>query len=117
MGLYFRTIFVPSVKNMENYTVLQPARRMYVRQRACWSVAKPDSIIDDNDTIQGFIDKKQLLSYYGHIVNDTQCTEDSFLHSRRATGPKLSRSVIEYIQSTVSECNSTLVESKRLPVV
>jgi hypothetical protein len=88
---------------MENYIVLQPAT-------ACWSVAKPDSIIDDNDTIQGFIDKKQLLSYYGHLISDTDCTEDSFL--------------IEYTQSTVLdtdhnglECNLSLVETKRLPVV
>ncbi len=94
--MYFRTIFVPSIKNIENYIVLQPATD-------CWSVTEPDSIIDDNDTIQGFIDKKQLLSYYGHIVSNTDCTEDSFL--------------IEYTQSTVLECNLTLVETKRLPVV
>ena len=59
-------------------------------------------ILDDSDIQRGYVTKKELLKYYGHLI-DYKITENSY--------------IVEYMISTMTVGQPYLYESRRLPVL
>ncbi len=85
MGLFYRTLFVPNIKNLEKHIVL----------------SKIDPIIDDQDKKQGYIDKKQLIKYFGQHICEKDIIEESY--------------IVEMMKTSLDK-EQKEVETQRLPI-
>lgn len=85
MGIYWQTVFYSDINDMNNKIVL----------------SNIDPIIDENDVARGYVDKDELLKYFGNKINKGDVGDHSY--------------VVEYSWSTY-DIDNKLLETRRFKV-